>query len=318
MTTADEGSPKTTDIVIPALAKNLASIVRDAMTELRPRLIDAALSGQHGENENLRHKDNFLSEYDLWMHRRYKELIRKRIPSFIYASEEADPEILGSDPEPDLIILVDPLDTSELAVRGLCGYTHVLAYSRRLARPIAAVVGDIFHYIQLYVAALDDDGADWAYIVTPDSTERIFRRRPHRILSQALVTNYLMRPRERFQPLARQEKFLEALDATSEDGKAKGRIGVDFGSVGLCHVAAGFSDAMLEMAKGFAIWDLSPGHYVLHAAGGTVIDLSGTPIPLDYGLGSLTDIRSAMDKRQKFIAAGDPSLAREILSTLHL
>lgn len=318
MTSADECSPRSTDIVIPDLAKNLAAIVRDAMTELRPRLIDAALSGQPGENENLRHKDNFLSEYDLWMHRRYKELIHRHVPSFIYASEEADPEILGSDPEPDLVILVDPLDTSELAVRGLCGYTHVLAYSRQLARPIAAVVGDIFHYIQLYIAALDDDGADRAYIVTSDSTERILRRRHHRILSQALVTNYLMRPQERFLPLARQERFLEALSAASEDGKAKGRIGVDFGSVGLCHVAAGFSDAMLETAKGFAIWDLSPGHYILHAAGGTVIDLYGTPIPLDYGLGSLADIRAAMDKRQKFIAAADPPLAREILRTLRL
>ncbi len=304
--------------MLPDLAKSLAAIVRDAMTELRPRLIGAALSGQPGENENLRHEDNFLSEYDLWMHQRYKELIGRHVPSFIYASEEADPEIVGSNPEPDLIILVDPLDTSELAVRGLCGYTHVLAYSRRLARPIAAVVGDIFHYIQLYIAARGDDGADRAYIVTPDSTGRIFRRHPHRILSQALVTNYLMRPRERFQSLARQEKFLEALSVTSEDGKAKGRIGVDFGSVGLCHVAAGFSDAMLEIAKGFAIWDLSPGHYVLHAAGGIVIDLSGTPIPLDYGLGSLADIRGAMDERQKFIAAADPSLAREILSALHL
>ena len=117
-------------------------------------------------------------------------------------------------------------------------------------------------------------------------------------------------------PLARREGLLKALSAKSDDGKTRGRIGVDFGSVGLCHVAAGFTDAMLETAKGFAIWDLSPGHYVLYAAGGAVIDLNGMPISLDYGLNSLTDIRSAMDKRRKLIAAADPSLAQEILSVL--
>lgn len=125
-----------------------------------------------------------------------------------------------------------------------------------------------------------------------------------------------MRPSERFAPLARQQLFLEALGASSDDGKATGRIGVDFGSVGLCHVAAGFSDAMIEFAKGFAIWDLSPGHYILHAADGIVTDLAGAPIPLDYHLDSLADISDAMNKRQKFIAAADATLADEILKTL--
>jgi myo-inositol-1(or 4)-monophosphatase len=317
MTAGNDASPMSTDTVIPDLARSLAVLVRQAMADLRPRLIDAALSGQRGESENPRHEDNFLSEYDLWMHGRYKELIGQQIPSFIYASEEADPEVIGSDPDPDLVILADPLDTSELAVRGLCGYTHLLAYSRRRARPIAAIIGDIFHHIQLYIAAMDDDGADRAYLITSDSPTAVLRPRRHRALSQALVTNYLMRPRERFLPLAQQTRFLEALSAPSDDGKARGRIGVDFGSIGLCHVAAGFSDAMIETAKGFAIWDLSPGHYMLHAAGGVVIDLNGTPIPLNYGLGSLAEIRTAMDKRQKFIAAADLPLAREILATLN-
>jgi myo-inositol-1(or 4)-monophosphatase len=69
-----------------------------------------------------------------------------------------------------------------------------------------------------------------------------------------------MRPDERFLPLARQQVFIKVLSASPGAGKARGRIGVDFGSAGLCHVAAGFSDAMIEFAKGFAIWDLSPGH----------------------------------------------------------
>lgn len=301
---------------VPDLAWRVADLVKGMMAEIRPRLVEAALSGQRGENENPRHEDNFLSVYDLWMHQRYKELLTEHIASFVYASEEADPEVIGTDPDPDLCVLVDPLDTSELAVRALHGYTHIMVYSRFFSRPIISVVGDIFHHVQLYIGARDDQGVDRAYVVTADSVEHILSRPSPKDLSQALVTNYLMRPDERFIPLAHQQAFLEALSASSGDGKARGRIGVDFGSVGLCHVAAGFSDAMIEFAKGFAIWDLSPGHYILHAAGGIVTDLLGTPIPLDYHLDSLANITNAMNRRQKFIAAADTTLADEILHTL--
>ncbi|HEY7145601.1 MAG TPA: inositol monophosphatase family protein [Streptosporangiaceae bacterium] len=304
--------------VIPDLARSIAGLVREMMIEIRPRLVDAALSGLHGENENTRHEDNFLSVYDLWMHQQYKEQLTKHISSFVYASEEADPEVIGTDLYPDLCVLVDPLDTSELAVRALHGYTHVMVYSRSLARPVVSVVGDIFHHVQLYIGARDDQGLDRAYVVTADAVEHTLSRPSPKALSQALITNYLMRPDERFIPLARQQAFIKALGASPDERKAKGRIGVDFGSVGLCHVATGFSDAMIEFAKGFAIWDLSPGHYILHAAGGIVIDLLGNPVPLDYRLGSLASITSAMNKRQKFIAAADATLASEILRTLHV
>ncbi|KIA61369.1 inositol monophosphatase family protein [Nocardia vulneris] len=302
---------------IPELAQHLARIVRQAMDDIRPRLIHAALSGDRGENENLRHCDNFLSDYDLWMHQRYKQLLQEHLPSFVYASEEADPEVIGDDPDPDLCVLVDPLDTSELAVRGLYGYTHVLVYSRRQARPIAAVVGDIFHHIQLYLAAQDHTGADRAFLLTREGHPHPLNRPSQARLPEVLVTNYLMRPEQRFRPLATQQPFLEALAAESEDGKTRGRIGVDFGSIGLCHVAAGFTDAMIEFSKGFAIWDLAPGHFILHAAGGTVTDLQGSPLTLDYDLTSMTDIQTAMSQRQRFIAAGNPHLAGEIHTKLH-
>jgi myo-inositol-1(or 4)-monophosphatase len=274
------------------------------------------LSGDRGEHNNLRHSDNFLSVHDLWAHERYQELLREHLDSFVYASEEAEPLVVGQDPDPDLVVLVDPLDTSELAVRGLNGYTHIMIYSRALARPLVAVIGDIFHHLQLYVAARDSEGQDRAFAITADSQRHALGPQAPKSLSESLITNYLMRPTERFLPLARQERFFQALGEKGADGKSRGRIGVDFGSVGLCHVAAGLTDAMVEFAKGFAIWDLSPGHYVLHSAGGTVLDLQGSPIPLNYGLDSLDEIASAMNGRQKFIAAGSAKLAREILTEL--
>ena len=303
---------------VPELAEKIADLVRATMVEIRPRLVHAALTGHRAENENLRHEDNFLSDYDLWMHQRYKNLLTEIIPSFIYASEEDDPRIIGDDPDPDLCVLVDPLDTSELAVRALHGYTHLMVYSRSQRRPVIAIVGDIFHHVQLYLAVRDDDGTDRAFMVTADGERHALESPSSAGLAQALVTNYLMRPAERFRPLAQQERFLDALSAPGENGKAKGRIGVDFGSISLCHVAAGFTDATMEIAKGFAVWDLSPGHYILHAAGGVTIDLHGKPIALDYGLNTLPEINTTMGTRRKFIAAGNPTLAEEIRSTIQV
>lgn len=306
-----------TDSPIPELALRIADLVTGMMNEIRPRLVQAALTGQRAENVNLRHRDNFLSDHDLWMHRRYKDLVTEVLPSFIYASEEADPQIVGPDDDPDLCVLVDPLDTSELAVRALHGYTHIMIYSRALKRPVLAVVGDIFHHVQLYIAARDYNGADHAFAITTDGEQHPLNRPSSAHLPQALVTNYLMRPDERFRPLADQQRFFDALSAPGDDKKKKGRIGVDFGSVSLCHVAAGFTDATVEFAKGFAVWDLSPGHYILHAAGGVTIDLEGHPIALDHGLNSLAEINKTMSTRRKFIAAGNHELAEEIRRTIH-
>jgi myo-inositol-1(or 4)-monophosphatase len=300
------------DEQIPQLGRQLAATVRGVMAEIRPRLVHAAITGKRSEKENLRHSDNFLSEFDLWMHERYLGSLSDSFPSYVYASEEAAPRVVGSDPDPDLCILVDPLDTSELAVRALNGYTHVMAYSRSLKRPVAAVVGDIFHHVQLYLAAYDGRSQDLAFAVTADQSVYPLRTRPGKPLAEALVTNFLMKPAERFAKLAQQQRLLQALSEPTANGKSAGRLGVDFGSVGLCHIAAGFTDAMVEFAKGFAIWDLAPGHYVLSAAGGAVTDMQGNPLPLEYKFDTLDDIAAAMNGRQTFVAAADLPLAQHI------
>lgn len=306
----------TPQLPLPSIAQSLTELVATVISEIRPRLVEAALSGNRSESRNYRHADNFLSEHDLWMHNRYRELLTEVIPSYVYASEEADPQIIGDDPDPDLCVLVDPLDTSELAVRALYGYTHVLVYSRSLARPIAAVVGDIFHHLQIYLAVRDNAGQEQAFVFTEGKIPHVLRLNRFASLPESLITNYFMKPAERFQPLAQQTRLMEELSQPSQDGARRGRLGVDFGSIGLCHVAAGFSDAMIEFAKGFAVWDLAPGHYILNAAGGVVLDLQGRPLPLDYQFGTVTDIRRAMGQRRKFVAASSLALAQSILDAM--
>lgn len=307
-----------TEPALPVLASQIAAIVQTVIAEVRPKLIEAAFSGFQDEQKNARHEDNYLSEYDVWMHQRYKELLREVLPSFLYTSEEGDPEYLGDADEADLVVLVDPLDTSELAVRAIHGYTHIMVYSRSLSRPIVAIVGDIFHEIQLYGAARNDGGVDQAFTVTASGLRSAVRTRVSPSLNEALITNYLMRPIERFSPLADQRALLEALDQPSEDGRKRGRIGVGFGSISLCHVATGQTDAMVEFAKGFATWDLYPGHYILEAAGGVVVDLNGKTITLDGRFDTAESVAAAMTSRQEFIATASPELAHEILTHLHV
>jgi len=302
--------------VLPQLARQVATVVQTVIAEVRPRLIDAALSGHQGEQKNDRHEDNFLSKHDVWMHQRYRELLQEVFPSFWYTSEEGDPELIGESKDPDLVVLVDPLDTSELAVRAIHGYTHIVIYSRAVSRPVVAVVGDIFHEIQLYGAVRTEEGSDQAFVVTAGGLQKTIEAPKSPRLNQALITNYLMRPVERFTPLASQTALLEALDQPSDDGRKRGRIGVGFGSISLCHVATGQTDAMLEFAKGFATWDLYPGHYILEAAGGVVVDLDGRPIALDGRFDTSEKVTAAMTTRQEFVATASPDLAREILEYL--
>src|SRR6266545_1236390 len=103
-----------------------------------------------------------------------------------------------------------------------------MVYSRSLARPVASVVGDIYHFIQLYVGSREADGNDRAFAVTVDGTRFSLTRREPRKLSESIVTNFLMRPTERFVPLSQQAELIRALDEPSPDGKRRGRIGLDF------------------------------------------------------------------------------------------
>lgn len=114
---------------------------------------------------------------------------------------------------------------------------------------------------------------------------------------------------------ARMSEFLAALAQPDEDGERRGRIGVDYGSIGLCHVAAGFTDSFIEIAKGFSLWDLYPGQYILEATSGSVMALDGSLLSIELTMRGLEDVKAVMTGRKKFIV-GEPSLGRKIAGLL--
>jgi fructose-1,6-bisphosphatase/inositol monophosphatase family enzyme len=297
---------------------SLIHLVEDIIKCYRKELIMTALKKDTLETKNPKHPDNFLSAIDLALNAIYKEKLAGIFKKFIYVSEEEDPQPIGCSKShlPEMIVLVDPLDTSELAVRALCGYTHLLVYSLVKQQPVIAIVGDFFHSIQLYYAFQEAHGSNKAFLKTTDGEIFNIYCSHQKTIEGALVTNYSMKPISRFGILAAQKKLLNALGNDLDGMGEKGRIGVDFGSVGLCHVAAGFTDAMIEVAKGFKLWDLLPGQFILQSAGGYTVDENGKPLTMNLNILSMEDINKALLERRMFIACGNSVLLHRLLELL--
>ena len=311
---------KTTGTDYASLTGVLIDLCKSILEKYSPLLLDLAVLKDRAQLPNNRHPGNFLSRMDLSVQGDFLGGFLKIFPSFVLASEEDDPQTYPKQTAgmPEHVVIIDPLDTSELAVRSLFGYTHVVVYSIKEQLPVISIVGDFFHYTQFFYAFRDSAGVDRAFLRTRDGRVFPLTTSQEATLGKALVTNYSLRPAERFAKLAEQRRFLELLGRADSTGQAEGRIGVDFGSVGLCHVAAGFTDAMVEFAKGFKLWDLLPGHHILNAAGGKLASLDGKPISLNLGIQDPASLQAVMETRRKFIAGGNSTLVNAILGSLVL
>src|SRR5260370_29454448 len=142
------------NVGIEALKQGVIGIVNAAIEDHSTTLLQMAIAGDRRELENPIHHGNFLSQMDGLLHAEYRIKLAQILPSFVYASEEGPPEVWPSSQKeiPAFVVIVDPLDTSELAVRGLCGYTHISIYSTDLHTPIVSAVFDMFHPTRLLCA----------------------------------------------------------------------------------------------------------------------------------------------------------------------
>jgi myo-inositol-1(or 4)-monophosphatase len=212
----------------------------------------------------------------------------------------------------DLVIFIDPIDGTEFAESLQGGWSLLAVYDRRMDEVVAAVAGDIF-LDRLYWASRSGHAECIDFI-----THSWFRLdggpEPKKSLQGARV-NVLTTKAERYQALAGQINLMNTIL------KSDGRINLSWGSNSIIQVAAGYADAAVEFAKGFATYDFLPGLYIGLKSGLTIIDLDGNPIGSKLNLNDIMttfhrDPKKA--RRVPFIAAKEPALAEQVLKLLKL
>jgi myo-inositol-1(or 4)-monophosphatase len=288
-------------------------LVDELIESFSPRLVQSFFSSSTVELSNSRDPDNFLSQHDQALDQLYKDRLTELLGPIVYCSEESGIEHLphSASATPRFLVLVDPLDTSELAVRTLVGYTHVMVFSLETGRPILAIVGDFFHRVRFFYA-YEYCGRRYAFSRSLCGKTFQLSCSKSKSLCTSIITAFLMKPHDRFIPLCKQSSLINAVATRDDNTRRLGRLGNDFGAIGICHVAAGMTDAMVEFTKGFHIWDLWPGAFILDCAGGHIRTLEHDTLSFDIARASEKERVSIMDSRTKFIATGTVELGDQI------
>lgn len=212
--------------------------------------------------------------------------------------------------EADLVVFIDPIDGTEFVEALQGGWSLIAVYDRRSDEVLAAVAGDIF-LDRLYWASRSGYAECLDFI-----THSWFRmeggHEPKTTLAGARV-NVLTTKVDRYRALSEQTALMEALR------EADGRVNLSWGSNTIIQVAAGHADVAIELAKGFATYDLLPGLYIGLKSGLTLLDLSGNPLTSRLDLDDIfaTFRRDpSRPKRTSFTASKDPALAKQVVELL--
>jgi len=230
-------------------------------------------------------------------------------------SEEAGILTFPADLQPeaaDWVAFIDPIDGTEF-IEGLqSGWTLLALYDRRRDRVEAAVAGDLF-LDRVYWASqsgpaecLDFATHSWFKLDGGSKPKKSLQERGVRL-------NILTTKVGRFRAVAAQEALLDALE------KVDGRINLAWGSNMIVQVAAGYADAAVEFAKGFATYDVLPGLFIGERAGLIILDLEGNRVTSRIDIPEVFAAYrrdSKKPKRIPFVAAKEESLAREIVGLL--
>jgi len=237
----------------------------------------------------------------------------KGIGSFTVFSEELGlrsfPDA-GKEDESDWVVFIDPIDGTEFIETLQGGWALVAVYNRRADEVVATVAGDIF--LNRLYWGMKGAVPECLDLVTHSWFKLDGGPNPRRSLAGARV-NFLTTKVSRFLSVAQQTRLLKAIE------KGDGRINLSWGSNMIIQVAAGYADAAVEFTKGFATYDVLPGLYLGEQAGLTILDLDGNPVSTKLDIDAI--FRTYRDNpktpaRTAFIAAKEPSLAREIVGLL--
>jgi len=265
------------DQVLLEVGKN---IVKKVISEIRPLLLfNPSRSGEKVENLRIKDPEDETRKIDIIAEEEYIRSLENNVgvPYLLITEETGEIEVGKA--KPDLLVFVDPLDGTDLAIRRipLCA-TSICFYSKSLKQFLAAIVGDIFTDI-IYYASKSQSGS---YIEgTNYGPIRIF---PSNIksLSEAFISTFAIKP-NRLLSLGEQKQLIENSLRIFNNG----------GPLEICRVASADADALIEFKKGFAGYDLFSGAFILTKAGGFCRRLDGKEL----------EVQQDVNFRQKFIAA---------------
>lgn len=192
-------------------------------------------------------------------------------------------------PNPEYIMFLDPIDGTDIAVRGypLCSINLSL-HKIDTMETILGIVGDIFQK-KIYYA---DNNASYLKVGEVVQTLKVSRTRE---LNKAFLVSYSGKS-YRMLSLCKQQVLL-------------GKIGLFLnygGPLSIAKIGEGTVDAFIEFQKGFKVIDYAAGIHIAKMAGAIVTDLDGKEISLPRDL----------DTRQKFLVASTKELYNEIMNSL--
>lgn len=216
----------------------------------------------------------------------------------------------AAETDADLVVFIDPIDGTEFVEALQGGWSLIAVYDRRINDVIAVVAGDIF-LDRLYWAS-HGGYAECLDFITHSWFRLDGGSEPKASLAGARV-NVLTTKVDRYRALSEQTALLNAIH------EADGRVNLSWGSNTIIQVAAGYADAAIEFAKGFATYDILSGFYIGLKSGLTILDLNGNQITTRL---DIDDIFAAFrrdpkhPKRTPFVAAKNPALAEQVVKLL--
>lgn len=205
---------------------------------------------------------------------------------FTLISEESGTKRFGS--KPICYVTADPIDGTTNTLRGIPFACTSIAISRipRLDAVEAAIVADLFNDI-VYSAQRGVGVYRNSKAISPAQTTSLTEA----LLGFNLNTYKLAEPLTKLDPLLSQTGHVRHLGANALE---------------LCYVADGTIDAFIDVRGRLRTTDSAAAIFMIQEAGGTVTTITNT---------RLTNPLSPTEKAA-FIAAGNPSLHRNILRTL--
>lgn len=265
------------------LLSNYIMLVEECIDKVRPLIFE----GLGGEVIKEKSDGDVTRKIDLIIEDHVKNKTKALGLAVQYISEECG--VLDLSPSPDFVLILDPIDGTDMAVRGypLCSVSLSL-HHRDTMKPIIAVIGDIFQK-KLYYAS--EKGAflkrrDKIMTIKPSSITQ---------LKNAMVVSYAAKP-QRLLSLLDQKEFINRVKLFFNYG----------GPMDIARVGEGTVDAFVEFEKGFKVIDYAAGIFIAKMAGAIVTDLSGSEIKLPNDL----------EHRQKLLVSCSEELHQEILGCL--